>query len=138
MPSSPLVVTYENLLFWPARAQQQTAAAGSTHVYIVRLGQSSPPQMKLSSVWRLLLIILGRRSKRVGLVLACVWFSSERGCSENADSSLLESAVLCCIIGFFLRDHPTPFTTTVATGPATAEYQQHRVSTAHVAAAPGE
>ena len=41
-------------------------------------------------------------------------------------------------LGFFLRDRPTPFTTTVAaTGLATGEYQQNRVSTAHVAAAPG-
>ena len=37
-------------------------------------------------------------------------------------------------LGFFLRDHPTPFTTTVATGPATAEYKQHRISTAYVGA----
>ena len=40
-------------------------------------------------------------------------------------------------LGFYLRDLPTPFTTTtVATGPATVEYKQHRVSTAHVAPVP--
>ena len=75
--------------------------------------------MKLSSVLRLLLIILRRRSKRVGLVLSCVWFSSELGCSENADSSSWEPAVLLLAaveLGFFLRDHPTPFTPTVAPG----------------------
>ena len=115
---------------------QQIVRAADSCRHDKRIGPSSHPRS--NSAARCACYSTCRRSKRVGLVLACVWFSSERGCSENADSSLLESAVLCCIIGFFLRDHPTPFTTTVATGPATAEYQQHRVSTAHVAAAPGE
>ena len=39
-------------------------------------------------------------------------------------------------LGFFLRDHPTPFTTTVSTGPATVEYKQHRTSTVYVAPTP--
>ena len=34
----------------------------------------------------------------------------------------------------FLRDHPTPLTTAVATGPATVEYNQPRMYTVHVAA----
>ena len=63
--------------------------------------------MKLSSVLRLLLIIFRRRSKRVGLVLSCVWFSTKLACSENGDSSSWESAaVLCCRIGFLPKRSP--------------------------------
>ena len=51
-----------------------SSSSNSTHVYIIRLGRSSQPQMKLSSVLGLLLIIIRRRSKRVGLVLSCVCF----------------------------------------------------------------
>ena len=37
---------------------------------------------------------------------------------------------------FFLRGHPTPLTTAVATGPAMIEYKQLRLNTAHHIAAP--
>ena len=90
--------------------------------------------MKLSSVLRILLIILGHRSQRVGCILSCVWFSSELDCSENVLKMLIQAPgnLLLCFaveLGFFLRDDPTPFTTTVAAGPATAECKQHRIST---------
>ena len=39
-------------------------------------------------------------------------------------------------LGFFLIDHPTLFTTKVATGHATVSYNQHRIFTGHVATAP--
>ena len=76
----------------------QQVAADST--------QSSHPQMKLSSVLRMLPIILHHRSKRVEFALSFVWFSSELGCSENADSRSRESAVLCCRIGFLSERSP--------------------------------
>ena len=130
MPSRPLVVTYENYLIWSARA-------ADSNRHHARLVQPSHPQLKLSSVLRLQLIISRRHSKRVELVLSCAWFSSEPRVVlkmlMQPPGDLLRFAVE---LGFFLRDHPTPFTTTVATGPATVEYKQHRISTAHVAAAP--
>ena len=88
--------------FFGQREEHETAA-DCTHDYI---GQPSNPQIKLSSVLRLLLILLCRRSKRVGLVLSCVWFSSELGCSENADSSSWEYTVLCGRIGFLSEGSP--------------------------------
>ena len=130
VPSRSLVVTSEDLLFWSARA----AAADSTHDWDSHrtIADSDETQQPI----RLLLIILHRRSERVGLVLSV--------CGFRANSIVLEMLIqapgnLLCFaveLGFFMRDHPTPFTTTVATGPATVEYKQHRISTAHVAAAP--
>ena len=92
--------------------------------------------MKLSSVWRLVLVILHRRSRRVGLVLSCVCFRA----NSVVLKMLSQAPGICCAsrgkIELFLRDHPTPLTTAVATGPATVEYKQHRMYTAHVAAPP--
>ena len=93
--------TYDNLLF-------QSAGAADSSRQHTRLRQLSHRQMKLSSVLRLLLIILRRRTQQVGgVVLSCVWFSSEIGCTEkNAGSSSWESAVLCCGIGFISERSP--------------------------------
>ena len=82
------------------------------------------PSDKLSSVLCVVLVIFCRRSKRVGLVLSCVWFSCEL-CSENAGSSSWDRLWFAVKYGSFLRDNPTPFTTAVATGTATVEYKHH-------------
>ena len=109
MPSRPPVVTYIRtriaFLVNKSSGQQQTAANSSRQH--TRLEQQSHRQMKLSSVLHLLLIIFRRRSKRVGLVLSCVWFSTKLARSENGDSSSWESAaVLCCRIGFLPERSP--------------------------------
>ena len=51
----------------------------------------------------------------------------------HAPGNMLSFAVE---LGFFLRDHTTPFTTTVAAGRAPVDYKQHRIPTAQVGAAP--
>ena len=124
---SPLAVTCEIICFSASKSSSRQHTRLSSH-----------PQMKLSSVWRLMLVILHRRSKRVGLVLSCVRISSEFRCA-NAESSswdlpcfAQQTAVLRGVEwSFILRDHPTPLPTAEATGPATVEYKQHRVYTAH-------
>ena len=119
-------------------ASKSTAADNTSSRQDTRLGQSSHPQMKLSSVWRLMLVILCRRSKRVGLVSFCVWRWTEHR-SENAKSSSWDLLYFAGVESrVFLRGHPTPLTTAVATGPATVEYKQPRMytCTAHVVAPP--
>ena len=65
-----------------------------------------------------------------------MWFSTELCCSEGAASSSWDPLCIAVESDFILRDHPTPFTAAVATGPAKVEYKQNRISTAHVAAPP--
>ena len=114
----------------------QQVAADSNSRQHTRLRQSSYPQIKLGSVLGMPLIILRRRRKRVVFVFSCVCFQA----NSVVPKMLIQGPgnLLCFAVelGFFLRDHSTPFTTTVATGPATAEYKRHRISTAHVGTAP--
>ena len=92
------------MLFGQQEEQQIAADSSRKHT---RLGQPSHPQLKLSSVLRLLLIMCRRRSNRVWLVFSCVWFSSELGCSENADSTSWESAVCALCYGTAFVSPPT-------------------------------
>ena len=42
----------------------------------------------------------------LGLALSCVWFLSELGCNENADSNSCEAAMFRGRIGFILVRPP--------------------------------
>lgn len=69
-------------------------------------------------------------------MLSCEWLSIDTIVVQMLIQAPENLLCLTVELGFYLTDHPTLFTTTVATGPSTAEYLQHRVCTVHVATAP--
>ena len=136
MPSSLLVVTYqyEKLHFWSARAAVDNSSRQHTRATRAVIAPSDETQKRIAPATHH--TSLPQQAARACLAL-CMVFERTRlvvlKMLIQAPGNLLCFAVE---LGFFLRDHPTPFTTTVATGPATVEYKQHRTSTVHVAPAP--